>query len=366
MQKQIKEILNRAGIPALSMCWHKEDEIKTLAGGVTDTSTPIPVDSTTLFQAASLSKPVSAAIVLDLVEQNQWDLDTPLAEIGTYGPPEIQADRYYRTLTTRMVIGQSSGLPNWFFGEEDKKFIIEPGKQFNYSGVAWDFLKDVIEEKLQKNWEAIAQEFFMKVGMENSTFKQLSVSHLHDKRHVAQAHRADVTPYPVITPIDLPEIPAGSLLTTATDYIIFLQYCFNDPFLKSILLTGFTSLNPSCFPEMPYITNQIQWGLGMRIFTDQEKTIAFHWGNNTCSHAFCAMNIDTGDCVACFVNSENGPNVFQKLSEAVVGDMNLLFQWLSNYCAFKAASQPKSSFSVTELFQLASQQHNSHAMRSLI
>lgn len=368
LQTQVKEILHEAKIPALSMCWSKDGEIYSLAGGVTDTSNPIPVDSHTLFQAASLSKPISGAIVLDLVVQNQWDLDTPLAEIEDYGPPEIQADRYYRKLTTRMVIGQCAALPNWFYGEKDKKFLTEPGKQFNYSGIALDFLKELLEKKLQKNWETIAQDFFRKTGMRNSTFKPLSMSHLHDKRHVAREHQADVAPYPVIAPTNSLEIPAGSLLTTATDYINFLQYCFNDTFLKATLLTGFTPLNPSNFPE---ITNQIQWGLGMGIFTDQEKKLAFHWGNNTGSHAFCAMNIDTGDSVACFVNSENGPNVFQKLSEAVVGDMSLLFQWLSSYCAFKAVNQIKTSFSVAELFQVVSLQRkndmaSSHAIRSII
>jgi len=76
--------LDEAGIPALSRCWVKEGKKQTLACGVTDTSNPTPVSSSTVFQAASLSKPVSAAIVLDLLEQIGWDLKLPLADFEAF------------------------------------------------------------------------------------------------------------------------------------------------------------------------------------------------------------------------------------------------------------------------------------------
>jgi CubicO group peptidase (beta-lactamase class C family) len=78
--------------------------------GTTDTSAPQSVDTNTLFQAASLSKPVSAAIVLDLVHQGKWVLDKPLFEYASFGPPEIQQHKHYQKVTTRMVIGQTASL----------------------------------------------------------------------------------------------------------------------------------------------------------------------------------------------------------------------------------------------------------------
>src|SRR5688572_1938196 len=99
IQELVKKILENANIPALSMSWYQTNTSKNFAVGVTDTVNKKPVDTTTLFQASSLSKPVSAAIVLDLVEQNQWKLDTKLADISDYGPPELKADSRYRELT---------------------------------------------------------------------------------------------------------------------------------------------------------------------------------------------------------------------------------------------------------------------------
>ncbi len=325
-QESREELLGNAKIPAVSASWCQKGTSHAVAFGSTDTSAPQAVDTNTLFQAGSLSKPVSAAIILDLVDQGKWDLDKPLFEYGDFGPPELWQDPNYKKITTRMVIGQCSGLPNWFEDGAEKKFIASPNTRFTYSGVALDFLMQVIDKNMPEKWEAIAQAFFSKAGMKTSTFKQLPGI------AVARAHNADGRPLPV-PPIDSPAVPAGSLLTTAKDYISFLQYCFKNDFLRSTLLTGTKSNLP---PPPSSETSEIQWGLGMGIYSDSDskKTISFHWGNNTGSNAFCAMDMATGDCVVSFANSDNGPSVFQQVAKPIIGDITQLFQWLSTYCRF--------------------------------
>ena len=347
-QELMKELLDNANIPALSLGWCQNGTRQAVAHGSTDTSEPSAVDTNTLFQAASLSKPVSSAIILDLVSQGEWDLDTPLADIADYGPPELRQDPHYRTLTTRMVIGQCSGLANYGQdGDDGTKFIAAPNSRFTYSGVALDFLKQVIEQKTGKEWEEIAQDFFKKAGMKSSTFqRQLPDGNLHGAhRDIAKAHMADPSPDGPLTPLptlldDERGVLAGSMLTNGEDYITFLQYCFKNDYLKSTLLTGVLSkLPPTTSPE----TSHIQWGLGMGVYSnrDPEKTIAFHWGNNTGSISFCAMDMKTGDCVVSFANSMNGPSVFQQVAKPIVGDIEPLFKWLSTYCGFNDVNPPK-------------------------
>lgn len=349
-QELMKELLDNANIPALSLAWCQNGTCHAIAHGETDTLAPSPVNKNTLFQAASLSKPVSSAIVLDLVEQGKWDLDTPLADIADYGPPELREDPHYRTLTTRMVIGQCSGLANFGQdGDDGKKFIATPNTRFTYSGVALDFLKQVIEKEMSKEWEEIAQDFFKKTGMKSSTFqRQLPDGKLNGiHRDIAKAHMAAPSPDDPLAslpplPDDAPGVPAGSLLTTAKDYITFLQYCFKNEYLNSTLLTGSLSKLP---PIDSSETSQVQWGLGMGVYSDRdgdhERTMSFHWGNNTGSISFCAMDMETGDCVVSFANSMNGPSVFQQIAEPIVGDVEPLFQWLSKYCGFKDVNPPQ-------------------------
>ena len=56
-----------------------------------DGSTKQPVEDSTVFEAASLSKPVFAYAVLKLVEQGKLDLDAPLS--GYLPTPHIVDDR---------------------------------------------------------------------------------------------------------------------------------------------------------------------------------------------------------------------------------------------------------------------------------
>lgn len=342
MTKSLHQLISNARIQGVSISCFRQNEIRNAVAGITDSTAPRAIKTSTLFQAASLSKPVSAAIVLNLVNEGLWDLDKPLAEIADYGPTEIKGTPHYKKLTTRMVLGQCSGLPNWFNG--DSSFISEPGTRFTYSGVAFDFLKDVIEQNTHKKWEVIAQKFFQKVGMKNSTFKQLPASHLKGRR-LARGHAGNGTPDPVTAPVDSPEIPAASLLTTTSDYIIFLRYCFSNPFLSSTIFAENTPLKTSEFPKTPGIVSKIRWGLGMGIFDHAGKKIAFHWGNNPYSYAFTAIDLSSGDCVACFTNSVNGPNVFKSFTENVIGDMSPIFDWLHYYACFNAVVKPKSHLS---------------------
>lgn len=202
----MRQLLDDANIPALSLGWYQKESgiFDVVAYGQTDTVAPSLVDTKTLFQAASLSKPVSAAIVLDLIDQDKykpdqdkdkWGLNTPLLEYDPeFGPEELRKDKNYQIITIAMIIGHCSGLANFGQdGDDGKKFIAEPKSRFTYSGVAFDFLKKVIEKKTGKEWETIAQEFFKKAGMKNSTFKrQLSDGYLHDTpRDVAKGHLAD-------------------------------------------------------------------------------------------------------------------------------------------------------------------------------
>ena len=69
-QELMKELLDNANIPALSLGWCQNGTRQAVAHGSTDTSEPSAVDTNTLFQAASLSKPVSSAIILDLVSSS--------------------------------------------------------------------------------------------------------------------------------------------------------------------------------------------------------------------------------------------------------------------------------------------------------
>lgn len=331
-------LLDNAQIPALSAAWYQNGETHSLVGGTANPFNSKATDEFTLFQAASLSKPVSAAIMLDLAAQGKWDLNKLLVEMGVpFGSDDMKKDPRYKKLTTKMIIAQCSGLPNWFTASPET-FIAKPGAHFTYSGIAYECLKEVVEKKLGKTWGELAQDFFSRkeVGMEHSTFQLPEKTHLKEST-IALGYSADGTPGPIPSPEGFKEVPAASLLTTAEDYVRFLRYCYYNSSLRD-LFSSHTPLDPNA---LPITHGEITWGLGMGVFKDGEKEIAFHWGNNPHSHAFCAIDIKTGDIVVCFVNSPNGSNVFQIISENIVGNLKPVFEWL-NHAHFNAVVKSES------------------------
>lgn len=136
----------------------------------------IPVTSSTIFEGASISKPVFAFFVMTFVEDKTLDLDQPLY---TYLPKEeIAHDERYKKITARMVLSHQSGFQNWREDDVDKKLKIqfEPGTKYFYSGEGYQYLAEVIKHLLKTNWKGLENEFQKRVakplGLKNTVFVQ--------------------------------------------------------------------------------------------------------------------------------------------------------------------------------------------------
>src|SRR5258708_39831471 len=100
------------------------------------------VDAATIFEAASLSKPVFASAVLRLTAAKALDLDRPLDEILP-----LAADPRAKLITARHVLSHSSGLQNWRNPRNDKfEFSFPPGEKFSYSGDGYFYLQRAVEK----------------------------------------------------------------------------------------------------------------------------------------------------------------------------------------------------------------------------
>ena len=78
--------------------------------GLRDREAALPADTHTVFEAASLTKPLFAYLVMSLVKENILHLDTPLYKYFEY--QDIAHDPRHKLVTARMVLSHSSGLPS--------------------------------------------------------------------------------------------------------------------------------------------------------------------------------------------------------------------------------------------------------------
>lgn len=90
----LQELKKTTRIPAIATAIISDGTIKTQSVGVLNIDNSEKVTDSTVFEAASLSKPVFAYIVLKLAQDEKinFDLDTPLYKYSDFGPPEMRSD----------------------------------------------------------------------------------------------------------------------------------------------------------------------------------------------------------------------------------------------------------------------------------
>src|SRR5437763_16268422 len=127
----LEQLLRDGRVPGLSFALLRDGKmIETKGLGVRDISTGVAVDENTIFEAASLSKPVFAYAVLQLIDAGVLSLDTPLSK---YVPDYVKDDPRAAEITVRQVLSHTTGLPNWRSEKWPLKTHFAPGERYSYS-----------------------------------------------------------------------------------------------------------------------------------------------------------------------------------------------------------------------------------------
>ena len=137
--------------------------------GLRDVAARLPVTTLTLFEAASLSKPVFAYAVLRLVAQGTLELDRAL---DSYLPaPYPIGDPRGTAITARHVLSHTSGLPNWRHAtNESLALAFAPGTKYLYSGEGYYFLQTVVEHVTGKPTAQLMRAVLDDLGMRDSSY----------------------------------------------------------------------------------------------------------------------------------------------------------------------------------------------------
>ncbi|MEM6629590.1 MAG: serine hydrolase domain-containing protein, partial [Bacteroidota bacterium] len=161
------DLIETHGIPGISVAIIDDGSvIYNAAYGVKANDTNKPVDTQTIFSAASLSKQVFTYAVMKLVESGSIDLDRPLYQYLEF--EDLMHDERHSKITARMVLSHSSGLPNWRNGKLELQF--DPGEEYQYSGEGFVYLGKVVEHLQQKEINQVINELvFIPLGMSNSS-----------------------------------------------------------------------------------------------------------------------------------------------------------------------------------------------------
>ncbi|NRA29982.1 MAG: beta-lactamase family protein [Parvularculaceae bacterium] len=293
--------------------------------GVTDIDTREPMSDLTAMEAASLSKPVLAYMLMQLVDEGVVDLDEAIAD--TIDWPRIRDQEAYRALTPRMLLSHQSGLPNWAgdSGNPDRedplKFSFNPGKKFAYSGEGYGLLQAFVEAKTGKGLETLFRERMGEV-MPLSTYdtllpKRVEPAFGHGNKGGKKKGRT----------IGQPTVPhaAYSLRTVLPDYARFAEHLCRGEGLSAESFAAFQE------PQVRVARKsggEISWALGIGRMDNDDGTVLFHWGDNGAFKAFIAVAPDTGRGVVFFANARSGLKLIEPAGEPSVGDLDPVIDWL--------------------------------------
>ena len=350
-----------ASVPGVSVAIVDRERTTTQGFGVTRTGGTDAVNADTVFEAASLSKPVFAYLVLRLAAENVIDLDKPL---GSYLPLPNQTDEAARPITARNVLSHTTGWRNWRIARDHTLTAdFAPGSRFGYSGEGYYFLQRVVERLTGTGILRLTRErVFEPLGMRRSSYMsrpdlEVNRAEPHSNRgvpiesfntRVSRGLRASATasakPIEDWTHEDaeratvalnkdaltfpnflLPNV-AGSLLTTANDYATFVKHLLGLPGAPT---GGRAILDRMLAPQIT-INDAIRWGLGVGLQSQGEGQPSqfWHWGDSGGVKAFVLGDPSARNAIVVFTNGNNGRAVYERVVRAVRGQDQAAFLWI--------------------------------------
>lgn len=305
----IEQLMKDNNIPTLGLGVVEDGKLTGInVYGTQNGKTPAAYNS--IFNVASLTKPVTAMTVLRLVSLGKWNLDEPLDNYWI--DPDIAKDSRHKKLTTRLVLSHQTGFANWRSLNKDNKlqFQFEPGAKYQYSGEGFEYLRKAVEKKFNKTLEELANEFvFQPLGMNDTSYIW------NEKKAVDRivvGYDNDAKPYEVVK--NKTANAADDLTTTVEDYAKFLVAVLNNELLS-----------PSVFEAMK--TKQVEtkknkyFGLGFEIYDLGNGEIALsHGGSDKGVNTIVFLLPKTKQGLIIFTNVDDGHKIYRQLIKKYLGD----------------------------------------------
>ena len=323
LESSMPEWMQKAGVPGLALggVW-KGEALGVGSWGIRNDMMHTPVNDETIFAAASLTKPVVAYLVLQLVDEGLLRLDQPLAEVLPLA--ELADDARAADITVRMILSHSSGLPNWR-REQTLALLFDPGTKFQYSGEGYVWLSHVVEEITGEPLEYLVKaKIFTPLGMNNSS--------LVWEERFADNFAVGHTENGMAMEALMEEEPnaAASLLTTPGDYSIFLAAALNGKLLSE-------EIHAAWFEPQVEVAENVSWGLGWGLQETEEGRAVFQWGDNPGYKGFVTANLRERSGIVVFTNSDNGMALMGEVVTVAMGAKQPGFEWLG----FESFNSPR-------------------------
>ncbi len=325
------------GVPGVSIAVINDGKIEWAKGyGVRDAGTGLLVDKKTLFQAASLSKSVSAMGVLHWVHEGALDLDADINDfLVSWKLPENEFTQTH-PVTLRHLLSHTAGLSGQLMGAYSREERIPtfvqmlegnpPGKtepvrvetvphtEFRYAGAGYLIAAQAMIDVFERQFTDLMDEAVLNpLGMVRSGyFQPLEYGSVEN---IAASHDGMGSVLEGYWPT-MANLAGGGLWTTPT------ELCLVAIEVQRALRSESSVISPELAEEM--LTVQLgSYGLGFFVQGEDDDLAFSHGGDNRGYHNYLFAYARRGQGVAVMTNGERGSYLYPEILRSV----GIVYDW---------------------------------------
>jgi CubicO group peptidase (beta-lactamase class C family) len=318
--------------PGISIAVINKGRIEWARGyGVRETGGNEAVTPETLFQAASISKPVAAMAALLVVQQGKLDIDEDLnRKLNSWKVAENEFT-HEKKVTVRELLSHSAGLTVHGFegyasdapvpsllqildgvkpaNSKPIRVDIPTGTKFRYAGGGYVLLQQLLLDVTGKQFPDFMQETLLKrIGMTHSTYDQPLPKKLGPQAAIGHRANGEKVKGNWHT---YPEMAAAGLWTTPTDlarFAIEIQ--------RSVAGKSNKVLTQEMTKQM--LTPQVGgWGLGIGLAGEGAAARFNHGGANEGYRCLLVAFTNTGQGAVVMTNSDSGSSLGEEVLRSI-------------------------------------------------
>ena len=338
----IQDRMDYYKVPGISIAVVENGNIKWAKGyGFANTETGTKVDSNTLFQAGSISKPLAALSALKLFENDSLKLNRDVNYyLKNWKIPENKFTEIEKVTIEKLLTHTAGmtvhGFPGYKQTDEfpeiidvlngngnTAKIVVDtiPGSIWRYSGGGYTVMEKVVEDISGLPLEEyIAKNILSPLGMKNSTYEQPITKEW--QKNISAAYDGNGK---LIKGLwnNYPEQAAAGLWTTPSDLAL---YCIE---IQNIVQGKKDGVLSNSTLDKMLTKHKNDWGLGPSLQNEKDSLIFGHGGKNAGFTNDMKAFVNQGNAIIVMTNADNGGKLIAEVKNSI-----------SNYYKW-SISQPK-------------------------
>jgi CubicO group peptidase (beta-lactamase class C family) len=283
----------------------------------------------TLYNIASMTKPISAEVALRLASRGNISLDEPVYPYWI--DSDIATDDRHKLLTPRLLLSHQSGFPNWRAETGGVlAFKCTPGSAYTYSGEGYEYLERFVANKIGVCFEDLAQSLVLDpAGMQDTSYT---------KRAWFRGRVAFPTTSQGISclPVFAETLVASHLLyTTTTDYANFMLSVMTSVGVTANVASDRSRVQlkqKACASTLRPAEDGVWecgYGLGWEIMKCRNRALLWHTGRDYGVFTIGYFSPSSRAGTIIFTNSADGERVVRPVMEGLAEDPSLIDRLLA-------------------------------------